>query len=311
MKNGSLDVKKASWFGKLNWKALVAQELPPFHTPVVNGEGDTSNFDQYPESPDVDPEEDYEQDQFGTISQGVTSAEIYNAFMDLDLLGFGSFSEKSTVNPTPTPYDQPQQQTQPSVQSHQTQPSHQPVASNQDVQVFQSVPQDQQLPVTYAKQRHQHQHQHQHQSQEVAPKVQTISCYSTSAGEHMTQNQNQTMVQQQLHQVACQQMQSYPAQMQDGLPVQHAQFIQYYNDSQGQVQYVMESGAPAEMTYVAAPTQQMTYGYPQQQMHQPMNATQALPQMQSQQECYYPPQQQQQFIQQEGSMPYSQQNAPQ
>jgi serine/threonine protein kinase len=57
--NGAADVKAHPWFRDVNWKQLEACELRPPFKPKIAGEGDTSNFDQYPdeiaESPSVDP----------------------------------------------------------------------------------------------------------------------------------------------------------------------------------------------------------------------------------------------------------------
>lgn len=57
--NGAADVKAHPWFRDVNWKLLEDCQLRPPFKPKVAGDGDTSNFDQYPdeipESPAIDP----------------------------------------------------------------------------------------------------------------------------------------------------------------------------------------------------------------------------------------------------------------
>jgi len=52
LKNGVDDIKQHRWFKDINWHNLLAKQLPVPFRPVVRGEADTSNFDDYPESDD-------------------------------------------------------------------------------------------------------------------------------------------------------------------------------------------------------------------------------------------------------------------
>ncbi len=54
--NGAADVRAHPWFREVNWDLLVAGQLRPPFKPKIADEGDTSNFDQYPEdTPDLHP----------------------------------------------------------------------------------------------------------------------------------------------------------------------------------------------------------------------------------------------------------------
>ncbi|XP_011492783.1 cAMP-dependent protein kinase catalytic subunit PRKX [Oryzias latipes] len=62
MKNGADDVKKHRWFKTVDWEAVPLRKLKPPINPKVSHEGDTSNFDVYPEDdwkkdPAVPPKE--------------------------------------------------------------------------------------------------------------------------------------------------------------------------------------------------------------------------------------------------------------
>ncbi|XP_065361148.1 cAMP-dependent protein kinase catalytic subunit 3 [Calliphora vicina] len=50
MKNGADDVKRHRWFKDLNWNDVYNKKLKPPIIPEVQYDGDTSNFDDYPES---------------------------------------------------------------------------------------------------------------------------------------------------------------------------------------------------------------------------------------------------------------------
>ncbi|XP_036996232.2 cAMP-dependent protein kinase catalytic subunit PRKX isoform X3 [Artibeus jamaicensis] len=50
MKNGADDVKRHRWFRTLDWEAVPQRKLKPPILPKVCGEGDTSNFEAYPDS---------------------------------------------------------------------------------------------------------------------------------------------------------------------------------------------------------------------------------------------------------------------
>ncbi|XP_073719672.1 cAMP-dependent protein kinase catalytic subunit PRKX [Misgurnus anguillicaudatus] len=49
MKNGADDVKKHRWFRSIDWDCVHTRKLRPPIVPKVSHEGDTSNFDTYPE----------------------------------------------------------------------------------------------------------------------------------------------------------------------------------------------------------------------------------------------------------------------
>ncbi|XP_041115152.1 cAMP-dependent protein kinase catalytic subunit PRKX-like isoform X2 [Polyodon spathula] len=49
MKNGADDVKKHRWFKYIDWDAVPQRKLKPPVVPKVSHEGDTSNFEAYPE----------------------------------------------------------------------------------------------------------------------------------------------------------------------------------------------------------------------------------------------------------------------
>ncbi|XP_037936852.1 cAMP-dependent protein kinase catalytic subunit 3 [Teleopsis dalmanni] len=50
MKNGADDVKGHRWFKHLNWSDVYNKKLKPPIVPSVTFDGDTSNFDEYPET---------------------------------------------------------------------------------------------------------------------------------------------------------------------------------------------------------------------------------------------------------------------
>jgi protein kinase A len=50
LKAGPLDIKKHKWFQGFDWDAVLAKQLAAPIVPVVTTEGDTSNFDPYPDS---------------------------------------------------------------------------------------------------------------------------------------------------------------------------------------------------------------------------------------------------------------------
>ncbi|XP_052848845.1 cAMP-dependent protein kinase catalytic subunit 3 isoform X1 [Drosophila gunungcola] len=49
MKNGADDVKRHRWFKHLNWNDVYSKKLKPPILPEVHHDGDTKNFDDYPE----------------------------------------------------------------------------------------------------------------------------------------------------------------------------------------------------------------------------------------------------------------------
>ena len=50
MKNGAEDVKRHRWFRTVDWQTVPERKLKPPIVPKVCGEGDTSNFEAYPEN---------------------------------------------------------------------------------------------------------------------------------------------------------------------------------------------------------------------------------------------------------------------
>ncbi|KAG9285416.1 hypothetical protein G9A89_010891 [Geosiphon pyriformis] len=49
LKGGSEDIKNHNWFKGVDWDRLLRQDIEAPYIPHVNGDGDTSNFDMYPE----------------------------------------------------------------------------------------------------------------------------------------------------------------------------------------------------------------------------------------------------------------------
>ncbi|XP_063457773.1 LOW QUALITY PROTEIN: cAMP-dependent protein kinase catalytic subunit PRKX [Pan paniscus] len=50
MKNGANDVKRHRWFRSVDWEAVPQRKLKPPIVPKIAGDGDTSNFETYPEN---------------------------------------------------------------------------------------------------------------------------------------------------------------------------------------------------------------------------------------------------------------------
>jgi len=50
LKGGIHDVQKMKWFSGTNWEEILSMEQQAFYVPKIAGEGDTKNFDDYPES---------------------------------------------------------------------------------------------------------------------------------------------------------------------------------------------------------------------------------------------------------------------
>ncbi|XP_063704204.1 cAMP-dependent protein kinase catalytic subunit 3 [Culicoides brevitarsis] len=50
MKNGAEDIKRHRWFKQVDWDQVLARKMKPPIIPRVIHEGDTSNFDEYPET---------------------------------------------------------------------------------------------------------------------------------------------------------------------------------------------------------------------------------------------------------------------
>jgi serine/threonine protein kinase len=66
LKNGVDDIKTHKWFKDINWQELLEKKLPATFKPVVKGESDTSNFDDYPDSDELPPIVNAAQDPFAS-----------------------------------------------------------------------------------------------------------------------------------------------------------------------------------------------------------------------------------------------------
>lgn len=53
MKNGSEDIRRHRWFKHLDWDAVYNRKITPPIIPIVKTDGDTSNFDDYPDDQTV------------------------------------------------------------------------------------------------------------------------------------------------------------------------------------------------------------------------------------------------------------------
>ena len=49
LKDGVNDIKKHKWFSGVDWEKIEKVEIPAPYVPKLAHEGDTSNFDAYPE----------------------------------------------------------------------------------------------------------------------------------------------------------------------------------------------------------------------------------------------------------------------
>jgi len=56
LKNGARDIKRAKWFTDFRWADLIKREIEAPILPEVAHDGDTSNFEEYPDS-DTEPGE--------------------------------------------------------------------------------------------------------------------------------------------------------------------------------------------------------------------------------------------------------------
>ncbi|CAE8618224.1 unnamed protein product [Polarella glacialis] len=66
LKNGADDIKEHKWFKELSWDDLAAKKIAAPFKPIVKGEADTSNFDDYPDSEEQPPAVNPAQDPFAT-----------------------------------------------------------------------------------------------------------------------------------------------------------------------------------------------------------------------------------------------------
>jgi len=53
LKGGATDIKEHRWFNMFDWKSLLQKRMQPPYIPEVKSEGDTTNFTQYPDSPEL------------------------------------------------------------------------------------------------------------------------------------------------------------------------------------------------------------------------------------------------------------------
>jgi protein kinase X len=53
LKGGVNDIKEHRWFNNFDWNKLLHKELKSPWVPKIKNEGDTSNYSQYPDSPDL------------------------------------------------------------------------------------------------------------------------------------------------------------------------------------------------------------------------------------------------------------------
>lgn len=53
LKGGVGDIKDHRWFKPLDWSALLRRAIKPIFVPKVASEGDTSNYSEYPDSPEL------------------------------------------------------------------------------------------------------------------------------------------------------------------------------------------------------------------------------------------------------------------
>lgn len=53
LKGGVNDIKEHRWFNEFDWKKLLAKAIKPPFLPKIKSDGDTSNYSQYPDSPDL------------------------------------------------------------------------------------------------------------------------------------------------------------------------------------------------------------------------------------------------------------------
>jgi serine/threonine protein kinase len=64
LKNGVEDIKQHKWFKEVNWGDLLEKKLAAPFKPIVKGDSDTSNFDDYPDSEEMAPVVQNAQDPF-------------------------------------------------------------------------------------------------------------------------------------------------------------------------------------------------------------------------------------------------------
>ena len=53
LKGGVKDIKSHRWFKHFDWKDCTGKKIKPFYIPKVRSPGDTSNYSEYPDSPEL------------------------------------------------------------------------------------------------------------------------------------------------------------------------------------------------------------------------------------------------------------------
>lgn len=53
LKRGVKDIKGHRWFKKFDWKAALKVKIQPPYIPTIKKKGDTSNYSEYPDSPEL------------------------------------------------------------------------------------------------------------------------------------------------------------------------------------------------------------------------------------------------------------------
>lgn len=53
LKGGAADVKEHRWFKAIDWKLLHKRGLKAPYIPKISSDGDTSNYSEYPDSPEL------------------------------------------------------------------------------------------------------------------------------------------------------------------------------------------------------------------------------------------------------------------
>lgn len=104
MKGGPEEVKKATWFGNINFDELLNFKVTAYYIPPLSGLGDTSNFEVYPESVDEDyssvqiftNEETPQQQQEATLEE---EKEIKEMFSNLGTIGFATLNKTLLETP--------------------------------------------------------------------------------------------------------------------------------------------------------------------------------------------------------------------
>jgi hypothetical protein len=65
LKNGIEDIKQHKWLSKIDMRQLLSKKIPMPYKPTIKFPGDTSNFNQYPDSDNLPPPIKPAEDPFG------------------------------------------------------------------------------------------------------------------------------------------------------------------------------------------------------------------------------------------------------